>query len=378
MISAPSYLRALLKPLNLAAYLTWLAILVDLLQASRSDFAGQPQTSMILMLAFLVAFSARDLLDQNRSSWRHRLLIALQALFAISLCALWRNDSAAPVLTVIVVAQCAMVLSLPALIGAVVMINLGLLYVFAVVRGLNHAWMEWLIYGGFQSFAALTAWYARSARESAEALQLTNAHLLATRCLLEESARDQERLRLARELHDVAGHKLTALKLNLSLLQLDRSAESGAALAVSARLAHELLDDLRAVVTQLRMHDGIDVRHALAQLVEPLPRPQVHLDLADDARVSNVAQAEALIRAAQEAITNIARHSNAQHAWLSLRRDSHAICLHVHDDGCGNPQLQEGHGLKGMRERLAALGGSLQISHASAGGLAVDVTIPLG
>ena len=73
-------------------------------------------------------------------------------------------------------------------------------------------------YGSFQAFAALTAYYARRAEHANTELLATNAQLLSTRSLLEESARRQERLKLSLELHDVAGHKLTALKLNLQLL----------------------------------------------------------------------------------------------------------------------------------------------------------------
>jgi signal transduction histidine kinase len=245
------------------------------------------------------------------------------------------------------------------------------------VWGVDRSWVVLFIYAGFQIFAAITAWYSRRAQEAAAALQLTNAHLLATRSLLEESARDQERLRLARELHDVAGHKLTALKLNLALLQRDGAPEMRPAVDVVARLATELLEDVRGVVAQLRQHDGMDVRQALTQLATSLPRPTLHLDLQDGARVENVAQAEALVRAAQEALTNVARHANASNAWIRLHRDGGAIRLHVHDDGGGASVLREGNGLRGMRERVGALGGSVEVSRTAAGGVALDVVLPL-
>jgi signal transduction histidine kinase len=263
------------------------------------------------------------------------------------------------------------------LIVAAISIDLALFAVFALVQQHPRPWLPVLIYGGFQGFAALTAWYARSAQESAAALQRTNAHLLATRSLLAESARDQERLRLARELHDIAGHKLTALKLNLAVLQREQDKAGSESLSVAARLASELLDDIRAVVAHFREHDGIDLRQALTQLAAPLPRPRVHLDLADNVRVVSVQQAEALVRAVQEALTNIARHANADNAWISLRREGNDIRLHVHDDGRATHPVHEGNGLKGMRERFAALGGSLQLSRAAAGGVALDLTLPL-
>jgi signal transduction histidine kinase len=376
MSLAPTGRWRFFKPFNLAAYITWLAILVALL--SDPLLAGAKRDlPLALLFGFLLAFVARGLLAENARFWRDYALISLEASIALLLCALWRGETIAAALTIIVIAQCAMNLPMPALIGAAVIVNAGLWYVFGAILERTWPWVPVLIYGGFQAFAALTAWYARSAQENAAALRQTNARLLATRSLLEESARDRERLRVARELHDVAGHKLTALKLHLAVLQRDASASVAGSVEIAARLASELLDDLRAVVAQLREHDGIDLRQALTQIVTLLPNPRVHLDLADGARVDTVEQAEALIRAVQEALTNVARHAYADNAWISLRREGSTIRLHVHDDGRGTPPLQEGNGLKGMRERFAALGGTLQFSKAAAGGLALDLMLPL-
>jgi signal transduction histidine kinase len=376
MSFAPTSRWRFFKPLNLAAFITWLAILVALLSDPRLVGARR-DLALALIFGFLLAFVARDLLAENARPSLTYVFISLEALIALLLCALWRGETIAAALTIIVIAQCAMNLPVRAVIGAAITVNAGLWYIFAAILERTSPWVPVLIYGGFQAFAALTAWYARSAQENAAALRQTNAHLLATRSLLEESARDQERLRLARELHDVAGHKLTALKLNLAVLQRDASASVAGTLEIAARLASELLDDLRAVVAQMREHDGIDLRQALTQLVAFLPSPRVHLDLAEGARVDTVEQAEALIRAVQEALTNVARHARADNAWISLRREGSTLRLHVHDDGRGTPPLQEGNGLKGMRERFAALGGTLQFSKAAAGGLALDLILPL-
>src|SRR5262249_8850775 len=141
-----------------------------------------------------------------------------------------------------------------------------------------------------------------------------------TRSLLEESARDHERLRLARELHDVAGHKLTALKLNLTALQ--RESGGRGSVDSAAQLATELLADIRGVGAQIRQHDGLDIRVALTQLVAHLPAPpRIHLAIHEDARVGSVAQAEALFRVVQEALTNTLRHAGANNVWVELARD---------------------------------------------------------
>ena len=165
----------------------------------------------------------------------------------------------------------------------------------------------------------MTSHYAESAERSREDVAAVNAHLLATRSLLAESARDQERLRLSRELHDVAGHKLTALKLNLTALARDPALAERREVALSAQLADELLGDIRGVVRQLRLHEGMALEAAIRQLAAPLPRPRVHVAVAPDARVESVAQAEAVVRAVQEALTNAARHADAENVWVELR-----------------------------------------------------------
>jgi signal transduction histidine kinase len=176
-------------------------------------------------------------------------------------------------------------------------------------------------------------------------------------------------------LHDVAGHKLTALKLNLTAMQ--REAGGAPNVDVAAQLATELLADIRAVVAQIRQHDGMDVRAALEQLVAPLPSPRIHLQVSDDARVGSAAQAEALLRVVQEALTNVVRHSGAQNAWVELTRQGDHIRLSVRDDGRASLPLREGFGLTGMRERLGQLSGRLEISRAAQGGLALDVRLPV-
>jgi signal transduction histidine kinase len=367
------------EPLNVSAYVTWLAVLLALLDSSSGSLAGwERQWSEGLLAAFLLAFVGTRGPGWLRGDWRPYALLILQAVLALGLCMIWRRHAAVPVLTIIVVAECALLLRAPALVASAVTLNAGLWSVLALIWREDRPEADLLIYVGFQIFAAVTVWYARRAKETATALRETNAHLLATRSLLEESARDHERLRLARELHDVAGHKLTALKLNLSVLKRDCGAGQLPALQVASRLATELLDDNRGVVAQLRMHDGMDLHVALSEIVAPFPQPpQIHLDVSQDARPENVAQAEALLRAAQEALTNIARHSNAGNAWLRLWREGDAIRLIVSDDGNGASDLRESNGLRGMRERLGALGGSLQVSRAAAGGVALDVILPL-
>ncbi|MFY8135950.1 MAG: sensor histidine kinase, partial [Aquimonas sp.] len=157
---------------------------------------------------------------------------------------------------------------------------------------------------GFQAFATLTGYYAGMSERARDHLAQVNAELLATQRLLEESARSGERLKLSRELHDVAGHKLTALKLNLARLQRDPALAAREEVAVSAQLADELLADIRSVVSALRQHDGLELDAALRALARPIAGTQIEVEVQEGLRVESVATAETLLRCAQEAITN--------------------------------------------------------------------------
>ena len=371
------HLRALFEPMNIAAYATWIAVFIVLVDSPPQAFPeGNNATSIAAMVIFLAAFVVKTLVRPSGPHWSDYPLLAVEGLSTLALCVVWPRNMA-PILAIVFIADCAMLMRAPMLITVGLAFNTALWFIAAVVWKMSHAWRFLLVYLGFQLFAALTAWYAKRAERTAAELQQTNAHLLATRSLLEESARDRERLRLARELHDVAGHKLTALKLNLTALERAGDAAVQPSIKVVSQLATELLDDIRGVVAQIRQHDGLDLRQALTQLIVPLPSPRIHLTVADDARVDSVAQAETLLRVVQEGLTNIVRHAHADNAWIDLRREGDMVRLSIRDDGRGIMPLREGFGLQGMRERLDAVGGTLDVLPASGGGVALAITAPI-
>ena len=377
MRSALRVLRELFQPLYLAAYVAWLAVLLVLLSTPADRFLdGDRNTALIVLIIFLAAFVGKGLQARGLRHWSDYPLLAIEGLAVLVLCFLWPRNMA-PVLAIIFIADCAMLLSATALIAVALALNVVLWLIVSRAWNVSQPWLVLLSYYGFQMFAALTAWYARRSEQTANDLRETNAHLLATRSLLEESARDGERLRLARELHDVAGHKLTALKLNLAALERNGDATTQASVKVVSQLATELLDDIRGVVSQIRQHDGLDMRQALEQLIAPLPTPRIHLDVHADARVDSVAQADTLLRVVQEALTNIVRHAHAANAWIALERVGDVVKLSIRDDGRGEVPLREGFGLKGMRERLALVAGGLEISRRGEAGVVLDITMPL-
>ncbi|MCA1780193.1 MAG: histidine kinase [Xanthomonadaceae bacterium] len=183
-------------------------------------------------------------------------------------------------------------------------------------------------------------------------------------------------MRLSRELHDVAGHKLTALKLNLRGLARRLDDENAAEVRNAEELATDLLNDLRSVVRHLRATEGIELDASLRELARPFPRPQLNLHLDEQVRVARADQAEAMLRVVQESLTNAARHGPARTLHVHLSRQRNRLVLRVEDDGRVVGQVQPGNGLTGMRERLAELNGSFEVMKSDLGGLKLIATFP--
>lgn len=368
------------SPLSLAALFTWLAVVFPVWQALWQQPEALGLTAALglaAQLLVLAMFVARALGDQRPDRQRlSRLLVVGQGAAALLVCACF-GAGTQPVLLILVASQAAMLFPRRDWVLLLVLLNAGLAVLMFQrygYLGAGEVLSVLAAYGGFQAFAVLVASYARQAEQARDNAQQANAELLATRQLLAESSRADERLRLSRELHDVAGHKLTALKLQLALLQRRAAPETAEALAPLAVLADELLADVRGVVGALRHHEGIDLHAALGALAGAFPQPRVVLELAPEARAPDVVAASVLLRVAQEALTNAARHSGAAQVLLRLRVEHGDLVLEVHDDGRGLRGAAPGNGLTGMRERVEERGGVLEL--ADEGGLRVRARLP--
>ncbi len=372
-------LRDLLQPMNLAAYVAWLAIASEIWSApaNGTGLVHGPALRPLVMglhLLFLALFVARQWLGASQA--RAAAVVFAQLGVGLAIASLARYGST-PVLLIIALAQLAQFLS-PLRLGLVfVAVNLAMFGIYTGLWRSSSPVMGTLIYASFQLFAMMTAWYAFTAERSRDALAMVNAELLATRSLLEQGVRDSERLRLSRELHDVAGHGLTALKLNLRALQRQPALADDPQLALCARLADELLGDIRGLVQQMRLHDGVPLGEIISRLAAPFPRPRLHLAIEDGLRVPTLEQAETVVRTVQEALTNAARHGGADNLWLSVRHAGDALQLEFRDDGRAPAgELRFGNGLTGMRERLEAAGGGLRAARGDDGGVRLSAWLP--
>ncbi len=362
-------LRHLLQPLNLALLLTWAAVAISLPTENPPSLA----LCWALMALFLLCSLICDL-PRFPKRWVN-LLLALQALCALALIGLAPRNGTTPVLLVVMAAQLSLLWSLRATVLTMLALDVAFYFILRQV-GNDAPLLTVLIYGGFQAFALLVGHYASTAERARDQLALVNADLLATRALLADSARDAERLRVARELHDVAGHKLTAIHLNLRALAADPALAERQEIHLVQRLSSELLADIRSVVQALRDNRGLDLETALRALAAALPNLRLDLRIDGGVQVTDPALAETLLRLVQESLTNAMRHADASRLSVDIARDGAEVVLRIEDDGVVKGTIREGNGFAGMRERIAAAHGRLQLGSTSRGGLRIDARFP--
>lgn len=233
-----------------------------------------------------------------------------------------------------------------------------------------------LLYGTFHMFALFTAWNMQSAEQARDRAETLNRELLATQHLLSEASRQGERTRIARDLHDLLGHHLTALTINLQIAERTSDGEAREKVAEARALARLLLSDVRDAVDTLREEGGVEFAQAIRLLADNAPQLDVHVDIEPDLGIDNVEVAQAVVRFAQEAITNTLRHANASDCWIRIWRDGQQLRLEVRDNGVAATEISEGNGLTGMRERLAALSGNLEVDRLN-DAMRLNVQIPL-
>ena len=185
-----------------------------------------------------------------------------------------------------------------------------------------------------------------------------------------------ERERIGRDLHDLLGHTLSlvTLKMELSRKLFERDPQRARSeLAEAEQIARDALAQVRSAVTGFR---AADMAAELASAHLLLESSRVHLRHSPPPPMPPWIEA-GLAMVLREAVTNIARHAQAGEAMISLRVEDDAVLLEVADDGRGGVSAN-GNGLAGMRERVAALGGTLDIVSPRGQGTRLTVRVPLG
>lgn len=195
------------------------------------------------------------------------------------------------------------------------------------------------------------------------------------------SAQEDERRRIAQELHDEVGQSLTAVLLQLKRVADHSPPELREELSLVQETTRGSLDEIRRIARRLRpgVLDELGLASALKALTAEFGGPGLTVQhrLAPDLPDLGPEAELVLYRVAQEGLTNIARHANARRAEVSLRRTPSGVELRVQDDGRGIGAASEGAGILGMRERALLVGADLDVGPAADGGTLVRLAVPV-
>jgi signal transduction histidine kinase len=271
-----------------------------------------------------------------------------------------------------------------------------------LVLALCFVWVIWLaplVYGYAippANDALLLAGWTVALAIASEATRIRAERAAATKASRQIDQRrhqSEERLRVARDLHDVIGHNISLINVQASMgldLMDSQPEQARAALAAIKSASKEALDELRTMLTTLRQDDGAAPRSPapgldrLPDLIE-LTRAaglSVEVKVAGKAPPLPAAVHLAAYRIIQESLTNVARHAGRARVTVRVSYDDAAVGVEIDDDGKvpsgGGSAIGTGSGITGMRERAAALGGDLSAGFRHGGGFRVSARLPVG
>lgn len=268
-----------------------------------------------------------------------------------------------------------------ALVGAGISLAAGLVWM-----GLDDFLLPVVVFGGAWTAGRLV----RQRHEYATALEERNAALERERETNTRIAVAEERVRIARELHDMVAHTLGVMVVQAGAERLHEEPGTPAYEALSSieQYGRQALSEMGRLVAMLRTvtePDALGPQPGLAHLDDLLTRVRetgldVELVVEGEPRVLAAGLDVSAYRIVQEALTNTLRHARSQRARVLLRWEPSALQIEVSDDGVGPSAepARAGHGLLGIRERVALFGGALVTGRSELGGYLLAATLPLG
>jgi signal transduction histidine kinase len=255
-----------------------------------------------------------------------------------------------------------------------------------------------MLFWTFNLFALVMVNTTIKAEESREKVEMINLELISTQQLLGQAAEQAERVRIARNIHDLLGHHLTALTINLQVAgrQLEKldvgssDKSSKKAIQDSIEQCHSLskllLSDVREAVSDIRMKSNLNIKQAIIAMTERLPNINVSLDYPSDITITSVNTADVLTRCIQESMTNALRHSHAKNMHIAFLQTGGLLTLSIEAALSKQQKISKtseikpnfilGNGLKGMQERLKQIKGSVVFTLNNAAFI-TDIKVPV-
>jgi len=341
--------------------------------------------SLELYIAWIILHALFGLMYWNltrylpvRTTLGNRLMyLALLTVTALGICVVSQSSIGGVLLLLVSVILPWLLPVVPAVSWLIIQ---NILLAFTINRvllvSLGDASLQAGLFLGVSMFAFVSSVVVLRQNSARDELRRVNSELQATQSLLAENTRIAERVRIARELHDLVGHHLTALTLNLEVVTHLVDGKVLEHVQQAHSLARLLLADVREVVSDMRRDDMVNLADALHTLIGGVPKPQIHLDLPSEEVMTEPERALVLLRCVQEMITNSVRHAQAGNLWIRLSMTRDGLAMSARDDGIGADKVAVGNGLLGMAERLKQLGGKLEIESEPGAGFALHAWLP--
>lgn len=318
-----------------------------------------------LFLLFLPGIYYNDFAGFKTNSAKqnhHAIWLSLLAFFCLCLC--FRID----IVGILLIVLCSrlptvMPLRTSAILVAALPLITGAYTVMWSNGDLTNGLLSATLYSMFNLFVLFVTTRVIAERLAKDRAANLLRELKATQTLLSETAKKDERVRIARDLHDTLGHHLAALSIQLEIAshsqQPDKTKQQ---IEKSQTIAKLLLADIRETVSEFRAKQPINIKKALCELVSGIDGVQINLNLPEAWQLDDAKLAEAVLRICQEALTNSIKHANTEQIDIRLSLSTQALSLMIQDQQTPNStDFKAGNGINGMCERVDSLNGQCQI-----------------
>jgi len=341
--------------LHFSGFFTW--SLISFLSLNNLALGAELLWKSIAFISFYVLFYVTISTEPLKHPVKDKLLIAAQLLILLILIKFDKYDVSAILLVLVATQLAARFTRRQAMLIMVLSSSLHFLIIFD--GSVLNSFFRVVIYFMLQIFGFSAIESALREAKAKEELSAINQELVATRFMLKQSSQKQERLRISRDLHDVIGHQLTGLALNLEVASHKVPAEFKPILQQNVTLAKTLLFDVREVVKEMRQEAQFDLVEKLSALIAQLPKCQFHLE--STPIIESLSLKQQLMFCLQEAVSNAIRHGKANTFTLKAVKDKKQLTLSLVNNGSSKINAQFGSGLLGMQERLANFNGQVDL-----------------
>lgn len=351
------------------ALVTWLFVSVSALYYAIMQYSlvhWRTGSAFVLFVLFAVGFALVSRPQPSEQTFNRAVLAAMYVSVVISLFVLPYTYLA--IFLVIWSAMLPYVLSF----RTCLLLSVPLALPFALIHHFywqeSYALLTTALFWTFNLFAMMMSNTAMKESQARERADLLNRQLLGAQQLIRQAGKQDERLRIARNIHDVLGHHLTALSINLQVASHKcggaGNEEAKAHVDQCHALAKLLLSDVREAVTDMREQAPFDFAEAVESLFEGIARPRLHLTIEPKLRIENVQLADVLLRAIQEGLTNVIRHTRSDDFYVELKEQDGNLQLLMQDiqtkkEKAKRATIKHGNGLTGMQERVASVAGTI-------------------